>query len=203
MNSGALRADTTEVRHSSDSYFVRLDVDAPGGHAPTGSAPGRYGPVGREGLGAPARKRPRRRRRPNGGAVFILLLIAGLGAWVVWAQGRPGGVSGTVSSWISNVRGEVAKVSTDPDFARAQRYYGTQYSKTHAYPQLSDSDLAAVGVGVGVNVEWCNSQAVVIQGAQGGATVSRLLLAGKDLGVQPAKYGCPANLSNPGPWKAP
>jgi hypothetical protein len=66
---------------------------------------------------------------------------------------------------------------------------------------MSDSDLAAVGVGVGVNVEWCGTQAVVIQGAQGGATVSRLLLAGKDLGVQPAKYGCPTDLVNPEPWK--
>jgi hypothetical protein len=203
VNSGALRADRAKVRHSSDSYFVRLDVDPPAGHAPVGSASGGHAPVGREGLGAPARKHHRRRRRPSGRAVFLLLLVGGLGTWVVWAQQRPGGVSGTVDSWIANVRGDVAKVSTDPDFAHAQRYYQAQYKATHVYPQLSESDLGAVGVGVGVNVEWCGTQAVVIQGAQGGDTVSRLLLAGKDLGVQPARYSCPTDLLNPAPWKAP
>jgi hypothetical protein len=191
------------VRHQTDSYFVRLDVDPPGGHAPVGTARGRYGPVGREGLGAPARKRHRRRRRPSGKAVLIVLLVIGLAAWVGWAQQRPGGISGTVNGWISKVRGDVAKVSSDPDFGKATKYYNAQYTKSHAYPQMSDSDLAAVGVGVGVNVEWCNAQAVVIQGAQGGTTVSRLLDAGQDLGVQPAKFGCPADLSSPTPWKAP
>lgn len=201
MNSGVQRADTALVRHQTDSYFVRLDVDPPGGHAPAG--PDGHAPVGREGLGAPGRKRHRRRRRLSGRAVLITFLVIGLGTWVVWAQQRPGGVSGTVNGWISKVRGDVAKVSSDPDFAKAQRFYNAQYSTTHVYPNMSDSDLAAVGIGIGINVDWCSAQAVVIQGAQGGTTVSRLLESGKDLGVQPAKYDCPADLSDPAPWKAP
>jgi len=200
------------VRKQTDSYFVRLDADPPAGHAPLGHAPvgapvgtasGRFTPVGREGLGAPARKRRRRRRPPSARAMLIVLLVLGLGAWVGWARQRPGGVSGTVQGWVSHVRGEVAKVSSDPDFGKATKYLNSQYKLNHAYQQMSDSDLAAVGVGVGVNVQWCSSQGVVVQGAQGGTTVSRLLDAGHDLGVQPAKFGCPADLTSPAPWKAP
>jgi hypothetical protein len=202
VNSGARRADTALVRQQIDSYFVRLDADSPDGHAPVGTVPGRFGPVGREGLGAPARKHKRRRRRLSGRSVFIVLLVIGLGTWVAWAQQRPGGVSGTVNGWISNVRGEVAKVSSDPDFGKATKYYNEQYAKNHVYPQMTESDLAAVGVGVGVNVQWCGAQGVVIQGAQGGTTVSRLLDSGKDLGVQPAQFGCPVDLASPAPWKA-
>jgi hypothetical protein len=199
VNSGARRADTPKVRQQTDGYFVRLDVDQ-AGHAPIGSGPAQA-PVGREGLGTPARKRVRRRRPPSGRAIFLTLILIGLGTWVAWAQQRPGGVSGTVNSWISDVRGDVAKVSSDPDLAKARRYYNGQYTATHTYPQLSDSDLAAVGVGIGVNVQWCSAQAVVIQGGQGGTTSSRLLLGGKDLGALPAKYDCPASLANPLPWK--
>ena len=200
MNSRARRADTARVRQQTDGYFVRLGADSPAGHAPIGSGPA-HAPVGREGLGAPAKKRPRRRRPPTGRSVFLTLLLIGVGTWGAWASQRPGGVSGTVNSWISNVRGDVARVSSDPDLAKARHYYNAQYATTHAYPQLTDSDLLAAGVGIGVNVQWCGAQAVVIQGGQGGATSSRLLLAGKDLGVLPARYDCPASLVDPAPWR--
>ena len=64
------------------------------------------------------------------------------------------------------MRGDVAKVSADPDLATARQYFNAQYPRRSAYPQMTDSDLAAAGIGVGVNVDWCNSQAVVIQGAR-------------------------------------
>jgi hypothetical protein len=135
--------------------------------------------------------------------VFLTLLLAGLCGWAIWAQQRPGGITGTIDSWIANVRGDVAKVSADPDLSKAQRYFNAQYKATSSYPQLSDSDLTAAGVGVGVNVYWCNSQAVVLQGAQGGGSVSRLLLAGRDLGEVDGRHECPANLLDPVPWKRP
>ena len=201
MNSGASRADRACVRQPTDGYFVRLDVDPPAGRAPSGRPTARHAPAGREGLGTPGRPRHRRRRRLTGRAVFFTLVLVGLGWWTVWASQRPGGVSGTVNGWVENVRGDVAKVSADPDLAKARRYYNAQYSTTHAYPQLSESDLTAIGVGVGVNVQWCSAQAVVIQGAAGGGSVSRLLLSGKDLGEVPAKADCPASLVDPAPWK--
>ncbi len=134
--------------------------------------------------------------------VLALLVVVGLGTWTYWAQQRPGGVSGTIDGWISHVRGTVDSVSTDPDISTARRYYNSQYAESRAYPHMTDSDLAAAGIGVGVNIEYCNAQAVVIQGASGGGTVSRLLLAGHDMGELNGKYDCPVDLSKPAPWKA-
>ena len=196
MNPGAERADTASVRHSNDAYFVRLDPEPQTGHAPPGgSSPGR------EGLGAPGLPRHRRRHRLTGRALFLTLLVIGLGTWFGWASQRPGGVSGAVNGWISSVRGDVAKVSADPDLATARSYFNDQYHKTGSYPQLSDSDLMAAGIGIGVSVRDCSSQAVVIQGASGGGTVSRLLVAGHDLGEVSGRYDCPTDLTHPAPWK--
>ena len=198
MNSGAIRADTPDVRNTTtDSYFVRLDGDPHGPHGPSGRAP-----VGREGLGSSAPPRHRRRKRGQGGKhLLVLLLIVGLGSWTYWASQRPGGVKGTVSGWVSKVRGDVASVSADPDIAKARSYFDKQYKLTGAYPVMGESDLAGIGVGVGVSAQSCGPQAVVIQGASGGGTASRLLLAGHDLGELSGKYDCPADLAHPSPWK--
>ncbi len=202
MNSGADRADRANVRQPTDAYFVRLDVESPDGHGPSDHGPSGHAPVGREGLGSPGPPtRHRGRRGLHGRAVCLVIVAAGLGTWFSWAAQRPGGVSGTVNGWISNVRGDVARMSADPDIARARRYYSGQYEGTGVYPNLSEADLAAVGVGVGVNVDWCKAQAVVIQGASGGGNSSRLLLSGKDLGEVSGKIGCPADLTDPAPWK--
>jgi hypothetical protein len=198
VNSGAKRADTNDVRQpTTDSYFVKLGGDAPIGQGPIGRAP-----TGREGLGSSGAPRKHRRRRGvRGRAVFLALLIVGVGSWAYWAQQRPGGISGTVDGWVKNVRGDVAKVSSDPDVAKARRYFNGQYAATSSYPNLTENDLAAVGIGVGVTVERCSAQAVVIQGASGGGTASRLLLAGHDLGEVQGKYDCPKDLTHPAPWK--
>jgi hypothetical protein len=196
VNPGAERADTASVRHSTDAYFVRLNPEPQEGHAPPGG-----GSPGREGLGAPGLPRHRRRRRVNGRALFLTLVALGLGGWFAWASHRPGGASGAVNGWISSVRGDVAKVSADPDLGTARKYFNDQYSKTGSYPQMSDSDLLAAGIGIGVTVRGCSSQAVVIQGASGGGTVSRLLLAGHDLGEVSGRYDCPTDLTHPTPWK--
>ena len=109
---------------------------------------------------------------------LIAVLLVGVGTWAYWAQQRPGGISGTIEGWVKDVRGDVAKVSSDPDLAKARRYFNGQYAATNSYPNLGENDLASVGIGVGVTVEWCSAQAVVIQGASGGGTASRLLLGG-------------------------
>jgi hypothetical protein len=200
VNSGAIRADTPNVRNApptDSSYFVRLGGDPQGGAGPIG-----HTPIGREGLGSSGPPRRRRRRRGlNGKRVLLVLLIVGAGTWAYWASQRPGGISGTVSSWVHTVRGDVARVSADPDLAQARRYFNGQYAASGSYPQLGESDLAAVGIGVGVNVDNCSTQAVVIQGASGGGTTSRLLLSGHDLGEVQGKYDCPADLAHPLPWK--
>jgi hypothetical protein len=187
------------VRQPTDSYFVKL-----GGEPYAGTGPDNHAIAGRDGLGSsgPAPKR-RRRRRPPGRVALIVIVVVGLGAWTYWAQQRPGGVSGTINGWISHVRGTVDSVSTDPDLSTARRYFNRQYAASNAYPQMTESDLTAAGIGVGVNVELCTSQAVVLQGASGGGTVSRLLLAGHDLGELQGKFDCPVDLTKPEPWKLP
>jgi len=176
---------------------VRLTPDAP----PTGEAPGRASRKRREKIDSrPSAPKRRRRRRASGKNVFIALLIIGLGGWLYWASQRPGGVSGTIDGWIKHVRGDVADVSNDPDAATARRYLQGQYQSTGVYPQMSDSDQAAAGIGVGVTIDWCTAHAVVIQGAVGGGFSSRLLLSGKDLGEVPGRISCPGNLANPAPW---
>jgi hypothetical protein len=186
------------VRQPSETYFVRLTPEAP---AAGQGAPGRASRKARERIDTrPPAKKKRRRRQFSGRNVFLTLLIVGVGSWTYWASQQPGGVSGTVNGWIEHVRGDVAQVSADPDAAKARRYYQGQYHTTGAYPQLSDSDLASVGIGVGVSVDWCSSRAIVIQGATGGGFSSRLLVAGRDLGEVNGRVNCPLNFANPAPW---
>lgn len=199
MNSGPFRADTRDVRHATDSYFVRLGGESHLGHGPDGQSA-----AGRAGLGAPGTtKRRHHRRRGRGKAMLVILLVVGLGSWTYWASQRPGGVSGTVHGWINHVRGDVDSISTDPDLATARRFYNGQYVASGRYPQMGESDLAAAGIGVGVTVDWCGPQAVVIQGTSGGGTSSRLLLSGHDLGELKGQFECPTDLADPAPWKAP
>lgn len=188
------------MRQQSD-YFVRLSPEAP----PSGQgAPGRASRKARERIDTrPAPKKRRRRTSFSGKRVFITVLIIGIGSWTYWASQRPGGVSGTVNGWIEHVRGDVAQVSADPDAAKARRYYQGQFQTTGAYPQMSDSDLASVGIGVGVSVDWCSSRAIVIQGATGGGFSSRLLIAGRDFGEVTGRVNCPLNLAEPAPWTVP
>jgi hypothetical protein len=184
------------VRRSTDAYFVRLDVQPQTGHTtPDGAL------AGRAGLGGPGGKRHSRRQRSSGTRVFVALLIVALGAWLFWASQRPGGISGTVDHWISHVRGDVANVTTDPDLATARNFYAAEYKQNKAYPEMSESDLTAAGIGIGINIDFCSEQAVVIQGADGGGTVSYLLVGGQDLGSVTGKYDCPDDITHPAPWK--
>jgi hypothetical protein len=188
-------ADTPEVK-GTDSYFVRLDGDA------STSAPGHRGTVARESFEASeGPKKRRRHRRFNGRSFLLLCLLVAVGGWFAWASQQPGGASGTINGWIEDVRGDVARVSTDPDLNAATKYYSKQYKSTGVYPRMSENDLGAAGIGLGVNVEWCSRNAVVLQGTVGGGTASRLLLAGEEIGTEQGRHGCPTDFDSPAPWK--
>jgi hypothetical protein len=187
-------ADTPEVK-GTDTYFVRLDGDAPT------SAPGHRGTVPRESFEASEGPKRRRHKRFNGRSFLLICLLLALGGWFAWASEQPGGVSGTINGWIENVRGDVARVSTDPDLGDATTFYNREYKKSGFYPQMSENDLASAGIGVGVSVQWCNRNAVVLQASVGGGTGSRLLLAGEEIGTEQGRHGCPTDFENPAPWK--
>jgi hypothetical protein len=196
VNPAGVEADTSNVQRSSDSYFVRLDV------VDTATRPAlvdrnRHAYDDHAQAAPKVKRRHRRKHHHLRPGVLLLLAIA---AWCGWASQRPGGISGTINGWIEHVRGDVAKISADPDFTRAVNYYNVQFSANRAYPQLTDDQLAADG-GIGIRAEWCSTNAVVLQGAEGGGTASRLLLNGRDLGVVMGKHDCPGDLTDPQPWK--
>ncbi|HTL86961.1 MAG TPA: hypothetical protein VL856_17385 [Acidimicrobiia bacterium] len=123
-------------------------------------------------------------------------MLLGVGTWAYWASQQPGGVSGTVNGWIEHVRGGVQDASTGRALGPAAKYYNQQFKATGQYPQLTDDEMSNAGISIDVDVRVCSSDAVVLQTL----TVSRLLVAGQDLGEVTGRQGCPANLSDPAPW---
>lgn len=198
MNPVTFGADTSHVRPPprNDSYFVRIDGTTP----LTTPTQGRK-PVAREGFESAKGPRRRRRRRSSGRLVFMVALLVGLATWAGWAAQRPGGISGTIDSWISNVRGDVAKASVDPDLAKAVKILNTQYAQNSSgYPQLTADQQQALGIGAAIDVTWCSNQAMVVQGGAGGGTRTDLLISGKDVSFVLSAQGCPADLGNPAPF---
>jgi hypothetical protein len=182
------------VRPAPDNYFVRLDPSSEAPPAGRAARPQTRFDVGGDGK----KKRRRRRKRFDGRSVFFVLLLVALGAWCVWAAGRPGGISGTVNGFIEHVRGDVQDVSQGSDMKAGVKYFNQQYTQSGTYPSPSDADLSAAGVGLGLTINNCGGQAVVLHTL----TASRLLMGGKDYGEVRGIYGCPADLTHPSPWKA-
>ena len=184
-------------RQGSDKYFVRLDAGPP--PAPSTTLPnGGRRHVGRNAFEPAPSRRHRARRRVSARSRLLWLVAVALVAWFVWATQQPGGVSGTVNGFIEQVRGGVQRASAGPDVRRAASYFNNQYAQTGTYPQLTEEQMTAAGVGIDVDVANCGGQAVVLQTL----TVSRLLLAGQDLGEVGGRLPCPTDLRHPSPWKA-
>jgi hypothetical protein len=181
-----------------DNYFVRLGTSVEPAPVPVGSRT----PIGRPGFdpgpeSSPRARRRAHRRRVTGRSVFLSLVAAGLIAWAAWATQQPGGVSGTINSFIDRVRGGVETATTGPDLRRAANYFNDRYEQTGTYPRLTEEQMTAAGIGIDIDVSPCGSQAVVLRTL----TSSRLLLAGSDLGDVSGRQQCPTSLRDPAPWK--
>ena len=132
---------------------------------------------------------------------LIGLLLLG---WLGWAATTPGGVSARVHGISNKLQSLVDDATTDPGLKRAANYYNQRYTEQGAYPQLSEQDLRDdpdAGWGVGVDTEWCS------RGRDGAHEPHRerhdqpVALAGKDLGDVHGLHHCPADLTDPLPWK--
>ncbi len=144
-----------------------------------------------------------RRRRPFTIRPTAVLVVAVL-AWVGWAYTTPGGPSARIGDWIDRTRSDVADVSLGPGLHRTANYFNQLYSTQRSYPHLSDSQLQQdpnAAFGLNMTYTWCGPGAVVLTSRGAGGSVSRLLLAGKDLGNVRGVYGCPTNPTKPLPWK--
>jgi hypothetical protein len=181
----------------SDNYFVRLDGASPATVPPPTPVTSRRHVERHHFEPTPARRHRSRRRRVSGRSWFLTLVAVGLVAWFVWATQQPGGVSGTLNGFIEHVRGGVEGASAGPDMRRAASYFNDQYAQSGSYPQLSEEQMTAAGIGIDIEVVSCGGQAVVLQTL----TLSRLLLAGQDLGERSGRHPCPTDLRNPTPWK--
>jgi hypothetical protein len=186
------------VPSASDGYFVRLDAAPSARHTPVERAHAPYEPPSTPPQ-APKRRRRRSSFRVRPLTVFLLALLLGL----AWLQTQPGGVSGQVNDWIDKVRGNVETASANPELRRAAEYFNREYTRGGSYPALTEEQLRDdpnAGFGIGVDVVWCGSQAIVLQSLTGSGTVSRLLLSGTDRGDVAGRVSCPNDLTNPKPW---
>jgi hypothetical protein len=132
--------------------------------------------------------------------IGILLL-----GWLGWAATTPGGVTARVQGISDKLQSLVDDATTDPGLKRAATYYNERYAREGSYPELSEQALRDdpdAGWGVGVETEWCSREAIVLKSLTGAGTISRLLVSGQDLGDVHGEQACPADLTNPLPWKA-
>jgi hypothetical protein len=129
--------------------------------------------------------------------LLLLVLASGLGGWAAWASQQPGGISGTINSWIEKTRGTVQEASVARDLKHATEHYNEQYQKLGVYPVLNETQLGDAEIGVGLGIVNCGSQGVVFHAV----AQSRLLVAGENLGDVPGTVNCPDDLGDPAPWK--
>ena len=198
MNRTVTRADRADVPYKTEGpYFVNLDAPP---------APSRTTPVGRDhryvedGGPVPAYKRRKRKIHVRPGWLLALLLAL----WIGWAYTTPGGPSARIRGWIDHTRGVVAEASVNPDLRRNAAYFNSLYEAQGQYPDLSQSVIDGTpGFGLTETLVYCGPQAIVLQSLSSGGSLSRLLLAGRDLGNVSGTVGCPTNLSAPVPWKIP
>ena len=134
-----------------------------------------------------------------GRLVFALGVVAVLG----WLVTSPGGISARVDGLYNRVTQAIHGATIDPGLARATKFFNTRYESTGQYPFLTEADLrrdVSVDWGVGVNITYCNSRAMVLSAISGGGTQSRLLLDGEERGDVSGRVGCPTDLARPAPW---
>jgi hypothetical protein len=149
---------------------------------------------------------PRRRRYGHRRSSIRPLHVVGLLllGWLVWAMTTPGGVSARIEDSSDTIRGWLWDATTDPGLKRAANYYNTRFRAEGSYPQMTAEEIREdpnAGWGIGVEVNWCSNQAIVLQSLTGHGTISRLLVAGQDLGDVEGEVGCPTDLANPTPWQ--
>jgi hypothetical protein len=197
VNPAGGRADRRDVPYKTEGpYFVNLDAPAPLSRTTAVARDQRYASDGGR-TPVPPHKRRKRSIRVRPAWIFVLLAAS----WLGWAYSTPGGPSARIRGWIDHTRGVVAEASVNPDVRRSAAYFNNLYATQGSYPNLSDTAIqTSPGFGLSETLVYCGPRAIVLQSLSSGGSLSRLLLAGKDLGNVPGTHGCPSNLAHPAPW---
>jgi hypothetical protein len=198
LMSGCCRYTPVDYR-GEPSYFVNLDAAPPTTRSPVGRDSD-WNELGGRPVPPPTLRRRRRgiTIRPVG--VLVLAVLA----WVGWAYTTPGGPSARINDWIDNTRNDVAAAGVSPGLRHTTTYFNGLYASQGSYPNMTDTAMQEdpkAGFGLGMKFIWCSPQAVVLQSPSAGGSVSRLLVAGRDLGEVGGAQGCPVTLAKPSPWK--
>ncbi len=185
VNHSRCSADTEKVR---GGYFIRArPLDGASTLPPDGSEP-----------------HPRRHRVNARRWVLLALVIAVVGS-LAWAQSTDGGVSARVEDGISAIKRITGLDNTDPTLRAAESVFDGVFEARGNYVATGEELRLR-----GPQIEWSSDvrlhqcpggRAVVIVVDTAVGTKSRLLLDGKRVGDVDGDVTCPADLSNPVPWK--
>ncbi len=123
---------------------------------------------------------------------------------LAWASLSPGGLRARLSGVDSSVSGAVSDLTQSRSIDQASKMFNTWYTQRGAYPNYTQSQLdetANADWSEGMNVTWCTPRDIVLTGFTASGTVSRLLVDGRVVGDLDGQVPCPADLTNPVPWK--
>jgi hypothetical protein len=154
-------------------------------------------------LDASDRSPPRRRARRPVPWFRIVLALAAVVA-LVWASMSPGGLRARLSGIDSSITGTVSVLTQSRDLDRASKMFDGWYTQQGSYPDYTQSQLDALpdaDWSEGMDVAWCTPRDVVLIAFTASGTVSRLLLDGAVVGDLDGRVACPADVTNPVPWK--
>lgn len=134
-----------------------------------------------------------------------LLLLAFFGCFMFWASRQEGGVGGTFERFGDYVDGRIDDFTENADADAAIDYLNDRYVSEGVYPELDDvtiEEIDALGV-AGLDIATCSRHHVIVESLTARGTMSHLLVAGERWGRVQGSQSCPADLSDPSPWRVP
>jgi len=178
-----------------DPYFVRQHPTHPGAGAAT------------DDFSDDQETRGRTRYRGIGrGKIALLIGIAVVGGWLVWASRTEGGVSARVEDGIDSIRSATGLDDTDPTLRNAEDAFGDVWDSQGNYlTNREQLEVLMPEVDWGSDIDWevCpGARATVLVVHTAGGIRSRLLLDGERIGDDvKVTAACPTDYAEPVPWE--
>lgn len=178
-----------------DPYFVRQNPTHPG----AGSATSDFSDD------SETRARPRYRGMGRG-RILLLVVLAVVGGWLLWASRTEGGISARVEDGINSIRSTVGLDDTDPTLRNAEDAFSDVWDAQGNYlTNREQLDVLMPEIDWGSDLDWeiCpGARATVLVVHTAGGVRSRLLLDGERIGEDVEGTAvCPTDYADPAPWE--